>query len=255
MKAVWSGALAFGLVSIPVKLYGATEEHRVPLREVHAADGGRVRHKRWCTAEDREIEYADVGRAWEAPGGRLVQLTESELAALPLPSRRAIEVVGFVPDEIDPISYSRAYYIGPDGQVGNRPYTLLLEALGRSGLSGLARVAVRSRERLAVIRPRHGVLVLHTLLWSDEVREPDPGMAPDVPVTDRELELAEVLIRELVGVEPREVHDEYATALRALVEAKLAGESLEELAAPEPVVDLMAALEASVRQARERRDA
>lgn len=149
--------------------------------------------------------------------------------------------------DVDPISYSRPYYVGPDGPGADRPYALLVEALARTGYAGIAKIAIRSRERPAVLSPRRGVLVLHTLLWQDEVREPG-DIAPSAPVTDRELELAEVLIRELTGINGRELQDEYAHALEQLVEAK-AGRG--ELATP--VVDLMAALEESVRSARTKR--
>lgn len=254
MRAVWSGTISFGLVAMPVRLYAATEERSVRLREVHAADGGRVRHRRWCEAEDREIPYGEVGRGWELPDGRLLPLSEVELERLPLPTRRVVDVVGFVqPAALEPVQFQRAYYVGPDSVTGPgaRPYTLLAQALERTGLVGVCRVAIRSRERLAALYPRPGgVLVLHTLLWADEVRQPGEGLVPAVEVTERELELAEVLIRELVGVEVGELRDEYRRALEALVEAKLAGEEPPPVPEPAPVVDLMAALEESVRQAR-----
>ncbi|MBT2508542.1 hypothetical protein J7I98_22155 [Streptomyces sp. ISL-98] len=184
------------------------------------------------------------------PGGQVVPLTEEDLAHLPLPTKRTFEVMGFVASQdIDPISYGKPYYAGPGGEGAERPYALLVEALARTSYVGVGKIAIRSRERLAVLRPRRGVLVLQTLLWGDELREPG-DLAPSAPVTDRELELAEVLIRELTGIDVREVHDEYGQALEQLVAAKAGGGQLAELVEAVPVVDLMAALEESVRAAR-----
>ncbi|MGX1676388.1 non-homologous end joining protein Ku [Streptomyces sp. NPDC055400] len=244
MRALWSGVIQFGLVVLPVKLFSAIEEHRVRLREVHAADSGRVQHRRFCEAEGREIPYEEVGRGWELPDGRLVPLTDEDLARLPLASRHVVEVLGFLPwQDIDPISFSRPYYVGPE-----RPYALLVEALARTGQVGVCKVAVRSRERIALLRPRHGILILQTLLWQDELR--DPGdLAPSAPVTEGELELAEILMRECTGVEVGQLRDEYRQALEELVEAKVSGGQLAAPPEPVPAVDL-AALEESVRAAR-----
>jgi DNA end-binding protein Ku len=183
------------------------------------------------------------------PDGRLVPLTDQDLERLPLPTRHVIEVLGFVPgQDIDPISYSKPYYVGPGGPPADRPYALLVEALARTGCASVCKVAVRSRERIALLRPRHGLLVLQTLLWEDELR--DPGdLAPATPVTDRELELAEVLMRELTGIEVHDLQDEYRHALEQLVTAKVAGGELTTPPEPKPVVDLMAALEESVQRA------
>lgn len=248
MKATWSGMIQFGLVTMPIKLYAATEEHPVRLREIHIADGSRVEHRRFCRAENREIPFDQVGRGFELADGRMVPLTEEDLARLPLPTKRSVDVLGFVPfEDIDPISYGRPYYAGP-GPGAGRPYALLVEALARTGYVAVCKVALRSRERLALLRPRHGMLILQTLLWQDELR--DPGdLAPSAPVSDRELGLAEVLIRELIGIDVGEVHDEYAHALEQLVDAKITGAQLVEPAAPAAAMDLMTALEESVRAA------
>lgn len=250
MRATWSGLIQFGMVALPIRLYAATEEHAVRLHEIHTADGSRVEHRRFCRSEGREIPAGEVGRGFAMPDGRMAPLSEEDLARLPLPTKRVIEVLGFVPgQEIDPISYYRPYYAGPDGPGADRPYALLAEALSRTGYVGVAKIAIRSRERLALLRPRNGVLVVHTLLWQDEIREPG-DLAPTAPVTDRELELAEVLIRELTGVEGRELHDEYTHALEQLVAAKAGQGELVEPPETPPPVDLMAALEESVRAAR-----
>ncbi|MFF1594078.1 Ku protein [Streptomyces sp. NPDC058286] len=249
MRALWSGVIQFGLVVLPVKLFSATEEHHVRLREIHAADSGRVQHRRFCEAEDREIPYEEVGRGWELPDGQLVPLSDEDLARLPLATRHVVQVLGFVPgQDIDPISYSRPYYVGPGGPPAERPYALLVEALARTGQAGVCKVAVRSRERIALLRPRHGILILQTLLWQDELRDPG-NLAPSAPVTEGELELAEVLIRELPGVEVDQLRDEYRHALEQLVEAKASGGQLAAPPQPGPAIDLMAALEESVRAA------
>ncbi|MGY1583788.1 non-homologous end joining protein Ku [Streptomyces sp. MN13] len=249
MKATWSGAIQFGLVVLPVRLYAATVEHPVRLHETHVADGSRVEHRRFCKAENREIPYEQVGRGFTLPDGRMVPLTEEDLARLPLPTKRTVEVLGFVPyEDIDPISYGRPYYAGP-GPGADRAYALLVEALARTGYVAVTKVALRSRERLALLRPRHGMLVLQALLWQDELR--DPGdLAPCTPLTDRELELAEVLIHELTGINVGDVHDDYAHALEQLVGAKISGGELAELAEPAPALDLMAALQESIARAK-----
>ncbi|MFE7045489.1 Ku protein [Streptomyces atratus] len=249
MRTVWSGVIQFGMVVLPVRLFGATAEHDVRLHEIHVADGSRVEHRRFCPAEGREIPYEEVGRGFALPDGRMVPLTEEDLARLPLPTKRTCEVLGFVPGaDVDPISYAKPYYAGPGNPGADRPYALLVEALARTGMVGLAKIAIRNRERLAVLRPRRGVLVVQTLLWEDELREPG-DLAPAAPVTDRELELAEILIRELTGIEKREIHDEYGHALEQLITAKASGAELPEPPQAAPVVDLMSALEASVRAA------
>ncbi|WP_328886421.1 non-homologous end joining protein Ku [Streptomyces sp. NBC_00316] len=249
MRALRSGVIQFGLVVLPVKLLLATEEHQVQLREIHAADSGRVQHRRFCEAEDREIPYEEVGRGWELPDGRLVPLTDEDLECLPLATRHVVEVLGFVPgQDVDPISYSRPYYVGPGGPPADRPYALLVEALACTGQAGVCKVAIRSREHIALLRPRHGILILQTLLWQDELR--DPGdLTPSTPVTNRELELAEALMRELTGVEVDQLQDDYQHALEQLVEAKVSGGQLAAPPEPGPAMDLMAALEESVRTA------
>jgi DNA end-binding protein Ku len=253
MRALWSGTISFALVALPAKLYAATEEHAVRLHEIHTTDSSRVEHRRFCKAEGREIPYEEIGRGWVTPDGRVVALTDEDLAHLPLPTKRVIAVLGFVPgQDIDPISFSKPYYVAPGSPAADRPYALLVEALARTGSVGVCKVALRSRERVALLRPRHGLLVLQTLLWQDELREPG-DLAPSAPVTDRELEITELLMRELTGVELRELRDEYRHALEQLVDAKVSGGELVEPAAPEPPVDLMAALEQSVRAARAER--
>ncbi|MFI1169835.1 Ku protein [Streptomyces sp. NPDC020801] len=242
--------VSFGLVSVPVLVSPATEEHRVRLHEVHRSDGGRIRHRRVCELEDQEVAYQDVARGVEMPDGTTAVLNDADLERLPLPTRRAIDVLGFIPaDTIDPISYQRAYYSRPAGPASERPYELLVAALARTGLVGIAKTALRSRERLTVLRPRHGVLVVHAVFWPDEIREPGP--APTSPVTDRELELAELLLNQMQAIDTRAVHDDYTEALNQLVAALSSGRELPAPAEPtQPPPDLMKVLEASIRAAR-----
>ncbi|MEU1622947.1 Ku protein [Streptomyces sp. NPDC005722] len=250
MRAIWTGYVSFGLVTLPVHLYSATEEHGSGFHQVHAADGARIRHRPVCEREDVEVPQSEIARGWERPDGRTVVLLDEDLAALPLPTRKTVEVLGFVDErDVDPVLYAKPYWVGAAGEPGQRPYALLVEALARHGTVAVAKVTLRTRERLAVLRPRHGMLVLHTLLWPEEIREPD-DLSSAVPVTERELELAELLMDALAGVEIHELHDGYAAALEQLVAAKVAGVEVEEPTEPVEVVNLMAALEASIAAAR-----
>ncbi|MCZ1012261.1 Ku protein [Streptomyces lydicus] len=256
MRTVWRGTVTFGMVVLPVRLVSATEAHRGRFREIHHRDGGRIRHKRVCELEgtQEEISYGDIGRAVELPDGRLVPITDEDLERLPLPTKHTAEVLGFVPGtDIDPITYGHSYYAAPDGPAADRPYVLLTEALARTGYVGICKIALRQRERLAVLRPRRGVIVLQTLLWADEVREPG-DLGPSVPVTDRELQLAELLLSELTGLEMQQLDDEYGHALEQLVAAKAAGGDVPEFPALQwPAVDLLDALEQSIQAARRSR--
>jgi len=249
MRSMWSGYVSFGLVTIPVRLYAATEDARAPLREVHTC-GARIRHRRYCEREAREAPQDEIRRGWEAPDGHVVILDAADLEHLPLPTRKTIDVLGLVPvDGLDPITFSRAYYAGASEPAGQRPYALLVTTLDRLGRAAVAKVTIRTRERLAILWPRHGVLVVQTLLWSEEVREPE-GLASSSPVAGQELELASLFLDQLAGVDIGQLHDEYATALEQLITAKTAGRELPAAAEPEPAVDLMAALERSIRDAR-----
>src|SRR4051794_6227991 len=174
MRALWSGYTSFGLVTLPVQLYSATDERGVGFHEVHASDGARIRHRRVCEGEDVEVPQSEIARGWERPDGRTVVLLDEDLAALPLPTRKTVDVLGFVDErDVDPVLYGKPYWVGAAGEQGQRPYALLVEALARHGTVAVAKVTLRTRERLAVLRPRRGMLVLHTLLWPQEIREPD----------------------------------------------------------------------------------
>jgi DNA end-binding protein Ku len=249
---MWKGAIGFGLVSIPVKLYSATEEHGVSLHQVHEADGGRIRMKRTCEKCGKEVAYAEIAKGYDDGTGRTAVLTDADLTELPLPSRKLIDVLAFVDaGEIDPLALSRAYYVGAESAAA-KPYVLLREALVKTGKAAVTKIALRTRESLALLRVHEDVLVLHTMLWPDEIR-PASGLAPPDQVTVRpqELKMAESLMETLSeDFDLAAQHDEYQRALDELVAAKLEGqpmvEAAETAAAPDNVVDLMAALQASI---------
>jgi DNA end-binding protein Ku len=225
MHSMWKGAVSFGLVMIPVKLYAATEQKDIAFRQVHRADGGRIRFRRFCSIEDEEVPYEDVAKGYELPGGEIVILTEEDMAELPLPTTKSIEVVQFTPaDQLDPILFNRSYYVEPEA-AGVRAYCLLRDALEDSGKIAVSKVALRQRESLAILRVRDGVLVLETLLWPDEIRVPAfPFLDDDIDVRPQELRMASSLIESMtVDFDPDEYHDSYREALQELVAAKVEG--------------------------------
>lgn len=225
MRSMWRGAISFGLVMIPVRLYAATEQRDVTFRQVHREDGGRIRFQRVCSVCGQEVPYAEVAKGYELPDGEMVVLTDDDFADLPLPSTRSIDVVQFTPvEQVDPILHGRSYYTEPE-QVGTRAYVLLRDALEDSGMVAIARVALRQRESLSALRVRNGVIVLDTLLWPDEIRTPDFGfLDEDVPVRQQELKMAASLIDSMTSdFDPDEFHDGYREALEELVAAKVAG--------------------------------
>ncbi|MFB0628533.1 Ku protein [Streptomyces sp. AB3(2024)] len=260
MRATWKGAISFGLVTIPVQLFTATEEHDIPLRQVHEKDGSRVRLRRVCEAEDVEIPYQEITKSYEAPDGSMIMLSDEDLADLPLPSKKLIDVLAFVDAEtIDPLMFSKAYYVGTSDRAADKPYALLKEALTESGQIAVTKIAIRSRESLAVLRVHEDTLVLQTCLWPDEVR-PAAGVAPEgeVAIRPQELQMARSLMDMLSqDFDLSTLHDEYQEALQQVIETRLQGVELphEEEAAPAggKVIDLMAALENSVRAAKESR--
>jgi DNA end-binding protein Ku len=225
MHSMWKGAVSFGLVMIPVKLYAATEQKDIAFRQVHRDDGGRIRFRRFCSIEDVEVPYEDVAKGYELPGGDIVILTEDDMAELPLPTTRSIEVVQFTPaEQLDPILLNRSYYVEPEA-AGVRAYCLLRDALEDSGKIAIAQVALRQRESLAILRVRDDVLVLETLLWPDEVRAPAFAfLDEDIEVRPQELRMAGSLIESMtVDFEPADYHDSYREALQELVNAKVEG--------------------------------
>ncbi|WP_409469714.1 Ku protein [Streptomyces sp. HC307] len=258
VRSIWNGAVSFGLVSVPVKLVNATESHSISFRQIHTEDGGRIRYRKFCELEDREVSGAEIGKGYEDADGSIIPVTDEDLAHLPLPTAKTIEIVAFVPGErIDPLQMDAAYYLAASGAPAAKPYTLLREALKRSNKVAIAKFALRGRERLGMLRVVGDAIVMHGLLWPDEVRAPE-GVAPetDVTVRDKELDLADALMDTLGEIDLEDLHDEYREAVEEVIAAKAAGEAPPE--APEPakggkVIDLMAALESSVRAAKESR--
>ncbi|MFC9258383.1 Ku protein [Streptomyces hydrogenans] len=261
MRSIWNGAISFGLVSIPIKLVNATESRSVSFRQVHVEDGGRIRYRKVCELDGEEVAPAEIGKAYEDADGTMIPITDEDLATLPLPTAKTIEIVAFVPaGEIDPLQMDAAYYLSANGVPAAKPYTLLREALKRSDRVAVAKYALRGRERLGMLRVVDDVIAMHGLLWPDEIRAPE-GVAPETSVTvrDVELDLADALMATLGEVDIDTLHDDYREAVEEMIAAKAAGG--EGVAPPEPgeeggggqVIDLMAALEKSVREAKETR--
>jgi DNA end-binding protein Ku len=259
-RSIWKGAVSFGLVTIPVKVYGATQERDVSFHQVHAADGGRVRYKRVCETCAQEVPFAEIAKGFQADDGRLAILDADDLAGLPASEGKTVEVTQFVElSQIEATYFDRTYLLQPDG-VGLKPYVLLRDALAKAGKAAVVTVALRSRESLALIRPVGEVLRLHTMLWPDELRE-DSFARPtsEVKATRPELEMAEMLIEQLSGdFDPQLYTDTYRQALEQVIEAKLDGIEIppaQAEASGAEVVDLVAALRASVEAAKARRAA
>ncbi len=254
MRSIWKGAVSFGLVSIPVNMYSATESKNVAFHQVHEADAGRVHMKRVCSVDGEEVPYTEIAKGYETDDGRMVVLSADDFAGLPLPSAKTVEVLEFVPLQIiDPIYFDRSYFLEPQ-QGGVKAYLLLRDALRESGRVAIAKIAVRQRESLAVLRLYGDVMLLNTMLWPDEVRKPEFGFLERESPRPRpqELNMAETLISALAeeSFEPDKYVDEYRTAVESLIEAKIAGNEVAEVTASSEgeVLDLMAALAASVKQ-------
>lgn len=260
MRSIWKGAVSFGLVSVPVKLYAATESHDISFRQVHASDGGRIKYKRVCSIDGEEVPYSDIAKGYETDDGQLVVLDDEDLAELPASSSREISVEKFVPrDQIDPMWLEKSYYLEPD-KAAAKPYALLREAIRAADRVAVVTVSLRTRMTTAVLRVVDDVIVMQTMMWPDEIRKPDfAGLeAADKDVKPQELKMAQMLVETLAGdYDPDEFEDDYAKAVEAVVQAKLEGGEIKAAATPEPssgeVVDLLAALQKSVDAARKGR--
>lgn len=256
MRAIWKGAVSFGLVNVPVRLYSATENHDVQFRQVHRTDGGRIRYKRFCSVDGEEVAYDDIAKGYETEDGEMVVLTDEEMAGLPTRSSKEISVEKFVPeDQIDPMLLEKSYYLEPD-KSATKPYVLLREALEAQGQMAVVTVSIRTRMTMAVLRVREGVIVMQTMMWPDEIRSPDFAAVDEAgEASEKEMAMARLLIDELAGdYDPDEFEDDYAVAVENLVKAKIEGG---EVRAPEveedeggEVVDLLAALAQSVDKAK-----
>ncbi len=256
MRAMWKGAVSFGLVNVPVKLYSATENHDISFRQVHRVDGGQIRYQRVCSACGEVVAYDDVAKGYETEDGQLVVLTDEDLKELPNQSSKEVAVAKFVPaGQIDPMLYDKPYYLEPE-KSATKPYALLRDALESADRVALVTVSIRTRMTMAVLRVHEGVIVLQTLLWPDEVRAADQVNLGDTGhASERELAMANMLVDSLSGdYDPGEFEDDYAAAVQALVKAKVEGGSVAEApAAAEDtgeVVDLLEALQRSVDRAK-----
>jgi DNA end-binding protein Ku len=260
MRSIWKGAISFGLVTIPIRVFTATEEKNISFRQVHASDGGRIKYKRICEVDGEEVPFPEIAKGYELPDGDVMVLQAEDLADLPLPSSKAVDVLEFVPfNQIDPTALAKAYYLGPDSKVAEKPYVLLREALKRSDRVAVVKVALRNREALAFVRAVDDTLVMHTMLWPDEVRDAGEVAPSDsVSVSAAEVSMAESFIDTLTAdFDADRYKDVYREALEQVIEAKLEGHEVEQPAASAPsnaeVVDLLAALRASVAAAKRQR--
>jgi DNA end-binding protein Ku len=253
-RAMWKGAISFGLVTIPVAVYPATEEKTLRFNQLHDEDGGRIRYKRVCEKDGEEVSFEHIVKGYEVEKDRYVILTDEDFDAVPVASSRAIDIVQFVEfDEIDPVMFKKSYYLVPE-ETGAKAYSLLREAMKEDDRVGIAKVSFRDKEHIAALRFKDDAFVLETMFWPDEIREADfGGVDVDQDVRDNELTMARQLIDSLTSEwNPDEFSDAYRDALLEIVEAKLNGQEIE-VVEPEPaakVVDLMEALKASVAAAK-----
>ena len=258
MRAIWKGAVSFGLVSVPVKLYSATESKDISFRQVHAQDGGRIKYQRVCSIDGEEVPYSDIAKGYETEDGEMVIIDDSDMEDLPVSSSREIAVEKFVPSEqIDPMLFEKSYYLEPE-KTGAKPYALLRQALLDSDRMALVTVALRNRTSLAVLRVRDDVIVLQTMMWPDEVRQPDFGSVDTSDAKPAEVKMANMLVETLAGdFEPDEFEDDYRTAIEEMVRAKIEGGEVkrtpQSTKTSGEVVDLLAALQKSVNAAKSAR--
>ena len=257
-RAIWSGVITFGLVSIPVKLYPATQDKDVSFHLLHRPDHSRIRFKRFCATEDEEVDQDDLVKAYEVSKEHYVEITDEDLERLPLPARHSIELSAFVKSaEIDPIYYEKSYYLEPE-ETGVRPYALLMKVLAQKDVIGVASVALRNKESLCALRPLESSLILETLHYPDEIREREVNLE-NMAVNERELAVAGTLVDALEErFDPSKYHDHYREALLELIAGKTEGREVvtaETAAESPPVTDLMAALRASIEAAKGHKDA
>jgi DNA end-binding protein Ku len=255
MRSIWKGSLSFGLVNVPVKLYSATEDHDAALHQVHGSDGGRIRYKRVCEIDGKEVPYDEISKAY-VDGDQTVILTDEDFAALPVERSKDIDVVEFVPTEqIDPIMLGKPYFLSPDSK-SNKAYVLLRRTLEDSDRTAIVKFALRQKTRLAVLRVRDDILVLQSLLWEDEVREARFPELDETPrISAEELKMSRALVDSFASdFTPEKFTDDYQEQLKTLIEAKLdAGDAYDteatfgrETEDGGEVLDLMEALRRSV---------
>jgi len=252
-RAIWSGSISFGMVSIPVKLFGATESKDIRFSLLHATCGTKLQQKRWCPTDEVEVPWTETARGYEYGKGEFIMLTDEDFEQLPLPSTHTIDLSAFVEErEIDPVFYERSYYLEP-AERAEKPYALLLKALDKRNLTAIATITIRKKEQLCALRAHDGTIMLETLFYPDEIREERGMDLGAVKVSDRELEMAFTLIDIFrKPFDPGEYHDHYREALAEMIEAKLEGKQVVKTPAPRDtrVIDLADALKRSVEAAK-----
>src|SRR3954469_9314177 len=261
MRSIWKGSIAFGLVNVPVKVYSATEDHDIKFHQVHAKDNGRIRYKRVCEVCGEVVEYRDIARAYDSDDGQTVVITDEDIATLPEERSREIGGGEFVPAaDLDPLMYDKSYYLEPDGK-SSKSYVLLAKTLAETDRVAIVHFAPRNKTRLAALRvkdfSKRDVMVIHTLLWPDEIRDPDfPILDKEVEIKPAELKMAGSVVESMTDdFHPDQFRDDYQEQLHELVQAKLEGgeafttEESEpaDLDATDDASDLLAKLEASVK--------
>jgi len=256
VRAIWKGAVSFGLVNVPVRLYSATENHDVQFRQVHREDGGRIRYQRICSVDGEQVSYDDIAKGYETEDGKMVVLTDEDMSQLPTRSSREIAVEKFVPsDQIDPMLLDRSYYLEPD-KTATKAYALLRDALRAADRMAIVTVSIRARMTIAVLRVREDVIVMQTMLWPDEIRAAQlANLGEEVEVKPAELAMAHMLVESLAGdYVPGDYEDDYQAAVESLVRTKLEGGEAQTAPAIKEtggeVVDLLAALQRSVERAK-----
>jgi DNA end-binding protein Ku len=257
-RAIWSGTISFGMVSIPVRLYTATESHDVHFHLLHKRDGVRLQNIRWCPKDERSVPWDEVVRGFEYAKGNYVAITDEDLEHLPVKTVHTVDISDFVKlEEVDPIYYDKSYYLAPE-ETGAKAFVLLRQALQQTGRAAVAKVAIRDKESLCLVRPYQDVLSMDTLFYANEIRSTKDVAVDGVGVSPKEIQMAVSLIENLSdSFDPARYHDEYQAALKKLIEAKVEGAPLP--AAPaergEKIVDLMEALRASVEATRKKSSA
>ncbi|OBF49943.1 Ku protein [Mycobacterium sp. 852002-53434_SCH5985345] len=260
MRSIWKGSIAFGLVNVPVKVYSATQDHDIKFHQVHAKDNGRIRYQRVCEVDGEVVEYRDIARAFESDDGQMVIITDDDISTLPEERSREIEVLEFVPaEEVDPMLFDRSYFLEPDSK-SSKSYVLLAKTLAETDRMAIVHFTLRNKTRLAALRVKdfgkRDVMMVHTLLWPDEIRDPDfPVLDKEVEIKPAELKMAGQVVESMAeDFNPDRYHDTYQEQLQELIDAKLEGgeaftteEQPKELDETEDVSDLLARLEASVK--------
>jgi len=257
-RALWRGTISFGMVSIPIKLFTATESQDISFRQLHAADNSPIKLVRRCSNDGQDLEPDEIVKGFEYAKDHYVLVDDGDLEKLPIPSKHTIELTAFVSSaEIDPVYYEKSYHVEPE-EMGRKPFALLVRALEEKRLNAVGKIAIRTKERLCSLRPRNGSLMLETLYYADEVKPPE-SESPEIAVSEAEMKLAYALIDALhEPFDSTKYRDEYRDGLKAIIEAKVEGQEYVAPAEPAvaaPTVDLMAALRASVEAAKKRRSA